>query len=130
MQEELLEELKYSIEIRKAELDIDSIIKNSKITLKRELQYLSPTEARCFYNIDNKPIYGLYQGYSPTADCEVTFEIRKYWWEGYEHTNESSSSGWYTTSRVLKTIPELPKNIICNAHVYIYPIINCERIGE
>ena len=91
-------------------------------------QALMPSESRGFTDSEGKPLYGKYRGYSLITECEVIFEINKYWGEGYEHANESSSSGWYDDSRILKTIPELPKNIIWNDHIYLYPIINCVRI--
>lgn len=131
MKELTLEELQYNLLIRKAELEAKGLLKNNKAdTLQKGFQALMPSESRGFTDSEGKPLYGKYRGYSLITECEVIFEINKYWWEGYEHAKESSSSGWYDDSRILKTIPELPKNIIWNDHIYLYPIVNCVRIEE
>ena len=131
MKELTLEELTYNLLIRKAELEAKGLLKNNKAdTLQKRFQALIPSESRGFIDSKGKPLYGKYKGYSLITECEVIFEINKYWWQGYEHASESSSSGWYDDSRILKTIPELPKQIIWNDHIYLYPIINCVRIEE
>lgn len=131
MENMTLEELSYNILINKAELEAKGLLKNNKVdTLQKSFQWLMPSESRGFVDSQGKPLYGKYKGYSLISECEVIFEIGKYWWEGYEHASERTDSGWYDDSRIISTNPELPKQILWNDHIYLYPIINCEKIGE